>query len=65
LVTVAEEGDAGSFENEVKWHGMVNVIKSQHIVRMVREPPAGAERVLLEYCALGTLKELLERRIRL
>jgi hypothetical protein len=43
LVIVAEEGDAGSFENEVKWHGVVNMIQSQHIVRMVRKPPAGAE----------------------
>lgn len=74
LITAAKEGNMNAFNNEAKWHRLLNQANSQHIMRIVRErqpfwrkflgqESLVVERVLLEYCPLGTLKELLEGRI--
>lgn len=58
------------FDNEGKWHWILEQAKSEHIVTLLREPVLVAgkdgnnvERLLTEYCPMGSLRTLIQMRI--
>jgi hypothetical protein len=60
------------FDNETKWHFLLNGAQSQHIVGLLLKPKEvqssdglHVERLYTEYCPMGSLRDLLQRRARL
>lgn len=65
-----EYGNEGIyFDNEGKWHWLLNGAQSQHIVGLLMKPKAvqssqglNVEKLYTEYCPMGSLRDLISRR---